>query len=148
MHNHPTPKFSIITVTYNAEAVLEDTIQSVISQTYHHCGRCVQRQHALHYRPLPRPHHPHRERTGQGTVRRHEQRHPPCHRRLPLLPQCRRQLPRRRHLAADGAFHLRQRTTRRAVRRNGTGGQGRSLHPHASRACWSAIRPSLPKLPL
>ena len=36
MHNHPTPKFSIITVTYNAEAVLEDTIQSVISQTYHH----------------------------------------------------------------------------------------------------------------
>lgn len=37
MHNgHPTPKFSIITVTYNAEKVLEDTIQSVISQTYHH----------------------------------------------------------------------------------------------------------------
>lgn len=35
MHKHPTPKFSIITVTYNAEAVLEDTIQSVISQTYH-----------------------------------------------------------------------------------------------------------------
>lgn len=36
MHNRPTPKFSVITVTYNAEAVLEDTIQSVISQTYHH----------------------------------------------------------------------------------------------------------------
>lgn len=36
MHNHLTPKFSVITVTYNAEAVLEDTIQSVISQTYHH----------------------------------------------------------------------------------------------------------------
>ena len=36
MQNHPPPKFSIITVTYNAEAVLEDTIQSVISQTYHH----------------------------------------------------------------------------------------------------------------
>ena len=37
MHSvHPTPKFSIITVTYNAEKVLEDTIQSVISQTYHH----------------------------------------------------------------------------------------------------------------
>ena len=38
MHNpfvHLHPKFSIITVTYNAEAVLEDTIQSVISQTYH-----------------------------------------------------------------------------------------------------------------
>ncbi len=36
MHNHLTPKFSVITVSYNAEAVLEDTIQSVISQTYHH----------------------------------------------------------------------------------------------------------------
>lgn len=36
MHNiHPTPKFSVITVTYNAEKVLEDTIQSVIAQTYH-----------------------------------------------------------------------------------------------------------------
>ncbi len=36
MTKHPTPIFSIITVTYNAEKVLEDTIQSVISQTYHH----------------------------------------------------------------------------------------------------------------
>lgn len=36
MHNHPSPKFSVITVTYNAEKVLEDTILSVISQTYHH----------------------------------------------------------------------------------------------------------------
>ena len=37
MHNfHPTPKFSIVTVTYNAGNVLDDTIQSVISQTYHH----------------------------------------------------------------------------------------------------------------
>ena len=37
MHSvHPTPKFSVITVTYNAEKVLEDTIQSVIAQTYHH----------------------------------------------------------------------------------------------------------------
>lgn len=36
MHNHLTPKFSVITVAYNAEAVLEDTIQSVISQTYRH----------------------------------------------------------------------------------------------------------------
>ena len=36
MHNTPHlhPKFSIITVTYNAESVLEDTIQSVITQTY------------------------------------------------------------------------------------------------------------------
>lgn len=36
MHNRPTPKFSVITVCYNAEKTLEDTIQSVISQTYHH----------------------------------------------------------------------------------------------------------------
>lgn len=35
MHNHFFhPKFSIITVTYNAEAVLEDTIQSIVTQTY------------------------------------------------------------------------------------------------------------------
>lgn len=36
MHSliHPHPKFSVITVTYNAAKVLEDTIQSVISQTY------------------------------------------------------------------------------------------------------------------
>lgn len=31
-----TPTFSVITVTYNAAEVLEDTIQSVITQTYHH----------------------------------------------------------------------------------------------------------------
>ena len=31
---HPHPKFSIITVTYNAGKVLEDTIQSVVFQTY------------------------------------------------------------------------------------------------------------------
>lgn len=31
-----TPSFSVITVTYNAAEVLEDTIQSVITQTYHH----------------------------------------------------------------------------------------------------------------
>ena len=36
MHNRPTPLFSVITVTYNAAAVIEDTIQSVIAQTYHH----------------------------------------------------------------------------------------------------------------
>ena len=36
MHTHLTPKFSIITVTYNAADTIEDTIQSVISQTYHH----------------------------------------------------------------------------------------------------------------
>lgn len=34
MHNRITPRFSIITVTYNAERVLEDTIQSVIAQNY------------------------------------------------------------------------------------------------------------------
>lgn len=35
MHNiHPHPKYSIITVTYNAAKVLEDTIQSIVTQTY------------------------------------------------------------------------------------------------------------------
>ena len=34
MINHPHPKFSIVTVTYQAGKVLEDTIQSVIFQTY------------------------------------------------------------------------------------------------------------------
>lgn len=35
MHSTPhTPKFSIITITYNAEKVLEDTIQSVVAQSY------------------------------------------------------------------------------------------------------------------
>ena len=34
MIQHLHPKFSIITVTYNAGAVIEDTIQSVITQTY------------------------------------------------------------------------------------------------------------------
>ena len=34
MHNLVHPQSSIITVTYNAGAVLEDTIQSVITQTY------------------------------------------------------------------------------------------------------------------
>ena len=36
MHNHLTPKFSVITVCYNTQATIEDTIQSVIAQTYHH----------------------------------------------------------------------------------------------------------------
>lgn len=35
-NHHPTPTFSVITVTYNAAETIEDTIQSVISQTYRH----------------------------------------------------------------------------------------------------------------
>ena len=34
MHSKLNPRFSIITVTYNAEKVIEETIQSVITQTY------------------------------------------------------------------------------------------------------------------
>jgi glycosyltransferase involved in cell wall biosynthesis len=34
MHNQSTPKFTVITITYNAESVLENTIRSVASQTY------------------------------------------------------------------------------------------------------------------
>ncbi len=75
MHSvHPTPKFSIITVTYNAaEKVLEDTIQSVISQTYHHIEYIIvdgafQGWNHFYYQPLP-PAHTHRcQRTGQRTV--------------------------------------------------------------------------------
>ncbi|MBO4985402.1 MAG: glycosyltransferase [Bacteroides sp.] len=36
MHTHLTPTFSVITVCYNAEQTLEETILSVITQTYHH----------------------------------------------------------------------------------------------------------------
>ena len=69
MHSvHPTPKFSIITVTYNAEKVLEDTIQSVISQTYHHIEYIIVGWNHFYYQPLP-PAHTHRcQRTGQRTV--------------------------------------------------------------------------------
>ena len=41
MHNRLTPTFSVITITYNAAATLEDTIQSVITQTYHHIAYIV-----------------------------------------------------------------------------------------------------------
>jgi glycosyltransferase involved in cell wall biosynthesis len=34
MNNRPDPRFSIITVTYNAEKVIEKTIQSIVGQTY------------------------------------------------------------------------------------------------------------------
>ena len=34
MHSKLNPRFSIITVTYNAEKVIEETIQSVITQSY------------------------------------------------------------------------------------------------------------------
>lgn len=34
MHSKLNPRFSIITVTFNAEKVIEETIQSVITQTY------------------------------------------------------------------------------------------------------------------
>ena len=96
MHNRPTPKFSIITVIYNAEAVLEDTIQSVISQTYHHVeyiiidGASKDRTLAIAER--------YRDRItllvsepDKGLY--DEQRHPPGNGRLPLFPECRRQFP-------------------------------------------------------
>ena len=83
MHNHPTPKFSIITVTYNAEAVLEDTIQSVISQTYHHVEYIIidgaSKDKTLSIADRYKEHI--------------EQGYPAGYGRLSLLPQCRRQLP-------------------------------------------------------
>lgn len=72
MHSHPSPKFSVITVTYNAEKVLEDTVQSVISQTYHrrvyHHRRCIERRDFRDCQPIPQPHQPIGERTGQRTL--------------------------------------------------------------------------------
>ena len=56
MHSvHPTPKFSIITVTYNAEKVLEDTILSVISQTYHHVEYIIVDLSLIHISEPTRP---------------------------------------------------------------------------------------------
>ena len=67
MHSvHPTPKFSVITVTYNAEKVLEDTIQSVIAQTYHHVEYI--RWHFIYHRQIPSTDTYCCQRTGQGTV--------------------------------------------------------------------------------
>jgi len=34
MHSRPNPRFTIITVSYNAEKVIEKTIQSIVGQTY------------------------------------------------------------------------------------------------------------------
>ena len=36
MHNRLTPTFSVITMSYNAEKTIEDTMLSVLAQTYHH----------------------------------------------------------------------------------------------------------------
>ncbi len=41
MHSKPTPKFSVITITYNAAHTLEETILSVVSQTYHRIEHIV-----------------------------------------------------------------------------------------------------------
>ena len=96
MHSvHPTPKFSVITVTYNAEKVLEDTIQSVIAQTYHHVeyiivdGASKDGTLSIIDRYRPRIH----------TVVSERQR------RLSLLSERRRLLSRRRHAATNGAHY-------------------------------------------
>ena len=166
MHNHPTPKFSIITVTYNAEAVLEDTIQSVISQTYHHVEYIIvdgaSKDSTLSI--IDR----YRDRITRIVSEPDKGLYDAMNKGIRLATGdylC--------FLNAGDSFHeddtlqqmvrshLRATNTRRDCTANGTGGQEghfirmRRLAPRkclpgeaSSRACWSAIRPSLPKLPL
>ena len=68
MHNHVHPKFSIITVTYNAGAVLEDTIQSVITQTYRNVEYIIVDGGSKDHTLLPRAHPYPGQRTGQRPV--------------------------------------------------------------------------------
>ena len=96
MHSHPSPKFSVITVTYNAEKVLEDTVQSVISQTYHHVEYIIidgaSKDGTL-------------EIVNRYRNRINQLVSEPDKGRLSLLSECRRQFPRRRHFAKDGSLH-------------------------------------------
>ena len=109
MHSvHPTPKFSVITVTYNAEKVLEDTIQSVIAQTYHHVEYIIvdgaSKDGTLsiidRYRPrihtvVSEPDKGLYDAMNKGIRQR----------RLSLLSERRRLLSRRRHAATNGAHY-------------------------------------------
>lgn len=95
MHNHhPHPKFSIITVTYNAAKVLEDTIQSIVTQTYKNLeyiivdgGSTDETLDIIHkYQEhittvISEP--------DQGFIRCHEQRNKTGNRRLSLFLECR-----------------------------------------------------------
>ena len=123
MHSvHPTPKFSIITVTYNAEKVLEDTIQSVISQTYHHVEyiivdgaskdgtlSIIDRYRSRIHTVISEPDKGLYDAMNKAISRR---------RRLSLFSECGRLLSRRRYFATDSAQHQWQRTSRRYLRGN------------------------------
>ena len=80
---HQHPKFSIITVTYNAEKVLEDTIQSVITQSYKNVEYIIvdggSKDGTLSIIEKYRQHIAHLVSQGNQT----------CYRRLSVFPQCR-----------------------------------------------------------
>lgn len=110
MHSHPSPKFSVITVTYNAEKVLEDTVQSVISQTYHHVEyiiidgaskdgtlEIVNRYRDRIHQLVSEPDKGLYDAMNKGIALKNG--------RLSLLSECRRQFPRRRHFTKDGSLH-------------------------------------------
>ena len=150
MHNHPTPKFSIITVTYNAEAVLEDTIQSVISQTYHHVEYILvdgaSKDGTLSI--IDR----YRDRITRIVSEPDKGLYDAMNKGIRLATGdylC--------FLNAGDSFHeddtLQQKRnwwTRKVTSSACAASPPRKCLPGeaSSRACWSAIRPSLPKLPL
>ena len=73
--NNPHPKFSIITVTYNAGKVLEDTIQSVVFQTYRNVEYIIVDGGSTD--------------NTLDVVHKYQQRHPNGNRRLPMFLECR-----------------------------------------------------------
>ena len=124
MHSvHPTPKFSIITVTYNAEKVLEDTIQSVISQTYHHIEYIIvdgaSKDGTISIINRYRPHiHTVVSEPDKGLYDAMNKGIALASGDYLCFLERGRLFSRGRHTTTNGAYHQRQRTARCALRRN------------------------------